>query len=400
MHQIAMPALEAVVTLNPCQAPPPVPVVTAVAPVPAHQSLYLTAAAGCLYALNAADGTVRWCQQVKLTRTREVTSPPMVSSPPPPRMAFASPRVVHDVVYVCAYGFGEYTCAFDAGDGSLRWWTPTDSRVVSMSFMEWAVPLVMDGIVYSGTYALNEQDGSVLWRIAIDTDAEGALSLHALSDETLYATTHRGIYAINAQDGQIRWLSTPREPAILSGPPIVSGRLLYAGTRGFFGYPQKSYFRALDVETGAQIWRYPMGGYIGAAVHQETIYVSSGDRCLYALDTKSGMLRWRYQFAAPGHYSAAIAENVLYIATDGAYALSNEEGAVLWHQDLGSSPTVSFGQPVVQGEAVYLARTDKRGWGVLYALNTRTGAEYWHTPYPRYSLAAPLAVAREALSSI
>jgi hypothetical protein len=31
------------------------------------------------------------------------------------------------------------------------------------------VPLVRDGIVYSGTHALNAQDGTVLWRIPIDT---------------------------------------------------------------------------------------------------------------------------------------------------------------------------------------------------------------------------------------
>src|SRR5258708_12335215 len=84
MDQIAWPALEAVVSLNPCQAPPPVPVVTTVAPVHEHQSLCLTAAA-CLYALNAVDGTVRWGQQVQLTRPRAPTFHPLWSSPPPPR---------------------------------------------------------------------------------------------------------------------------------------------------------------------------------------------------------------------------------------------------------------------------------------------------------------------------
>jgi hypothetical protein len=112
MQQIALPALEAVVSLNPCQAPPPVPVVTTAALVPAHQSLYL-AARDCLYAVHAADGTAYWCQQVKLIRTRVVTYPPRVSSPPPPRMSFGTPRVAHGVVYVSAHGFGEYTCAFD-----------------------------------------------------------------------------------------------------------------------------------------------------------------------------------------------------------------------------------------------------------------------------------------------
>lgn len=399
MHQIALPELEAIVTLNPCPTPPPAPVVTTAAPVRAHQSLYV-AARDCLYALNAADGMARWCQQVKLTRTREVIYPRGMSVPPPPRVTFAAPRVDNGVVYVCLDGFGSYTCAFNAGDGSLRWWTPTDARVMSMPFMDWAVPQVKDGIVYSGTYALNAQDGSVLWRIAIDTRGEGTVALPALAGGTLCAATHRGVYAISAQDGQIRWLYQPDEYASLSGPPIASGRLLYAGARGSIGHEEESYFCALGVETGAESWRYPnlnpWGSYIGAVVDDETIYVHSGDRYLYALDKNSGMPRWQHRFAATGYYPATIANDVLYITIhhEGAYALSSADGAVLWHQPLDSNPGITFLQPVVLDGAVYLVRNDKRGWGVLYALDARDGAECWHTPYPRYSLAAPLAIAQ------
>jgi outer membrane protein assembly factor BamB len=387
MHQIALPALEAVVTLNSCEAPPPDPVVTTVAPVREHQPLYLTTG-DCLHAVDAADGTARWCQQVKLIRTREVRYPPEVSVPPPPRMHFATPRVVDGVsgvdgqVYVSIDGWVSYTCAFAADDGSLRWWTPTDARVYGGHFMDWAVPLVHDGIVYSGTYALNAQDGAVRWRVeAINTLEEGTLALHALADETLYASTTRGIYAINAQNGQIRWRYQPEEPSHVSGPPVVADGMLYAGTNAFVGYPLKGCVFALEVETGTEVWRYRVGDYIGAVVHHETIYVSSGDRSLYALDAKNGALRWRHPFAAPGHYPATIAHGVLYLTADGAYALRSADGEVLWHQALESSPGVSFHPLVVLDGAVYLVRLDKRG-GVLYALNTRTGAEYWHTPYP------------------
>jgi outer membrane protein assembly factor BamB len=377
------------VTLNRCQAPPPDPVVTTVAPVRAHRSLYI-AAREYLYAVDAGDGTARWCQEVQLIRERDVSYPRGVGLPPPPRMAFAHPRVVNGVVYVCMGGAGEYTCAFDAADGSLRWSTPTDARVVSMPLMDWAVPLVKDGIVYSGTYALDARDGSVLWRIAIDTLAEGALSLHALADDTIYATTTRGIYSIDARDGRIRWLYQPDEQSHFSGPPVVADRLLYAGTGGSIGYPEKSCCFALDVESGAQVWRYPMGDYIGAVVRNETIYVSSGDRFLSALDTKRGMPRWRHRFATPGHYPATSADDVLYIATDGAYALSGEDGGVLWRQPLESSPSVSFNQPAVQGGAVYVVRMGSRSRGALFALDARTGAECWHTPYPS-ALAVALA---------
>jgi outer membrane protein assembly factor BamB len=405
------------ITLNWCQAPPTVPLVTTVAPVRERQSLYVSTGA-CLYAVAAADGTARWCQQVTLTwgpltreqLAREEREHPMMSRPPLPRVGFAAPRVVGGVtgvVYVCVDGYGEwsYTCAFNADDGALRWWTPTDARVVATAFIDWAVPLVNDGkdrVVYSGTYALNAQDGAVLWRTAINTREEGTLALHALADETIYASTQRGIYAINAQDGQIRWLYQPDEQTSVSGPPVVSGRLLYAGTGGSVRNPEKSYFFALDGATGTEVWRSPnpMSSYIGAVVHDETIYVSSGDRTLSALETQSGLprLRWQHQFASSGSDPATIANDVLYIniTSAGAYALRSENGTVLWRQPLESDldRAVSFTPSVVLDGAVYLVRIDRRGRGVLYALDARTGAECWRWHPSPPSAIGPLAVAQ------
>src|SRR5260370_11979424 len=108
-------------------------------------------------------------------------------------MTFGTPRVADGVIYVCVSGYGRYTCAFNAGDGSLRWRTPTDAWSVSMPFGDYAVPLVREGIVYTGAYALNEQDGTVLCRIAI---ARRWLSPQALVDGTLYSITPLGIHAV------------------------------------------------------------------------------------------------------------------------------------------------------------------------------------------------------------
>ena len=376
------------VTLSRCQDLPPVPVLTTVAPVGAEETLYV-ATYDQLYAVNASDGTVRWCQQVTLTR--EYRYQPGVSYPPPPHMLFGTPRVANGVVYVCASGYGRYTYAFNAGDGTLRWRTPTDAWSVSMPFGDFAVPVVKDGIVYNGTYALNEQDGTVLWRIAIDTRW---LSPHALVEDTIYAMSQMGVYAINAQNGEVYWLYQPDAHTIMSGPLVVAYHLLYVGTSGSVDHPEKSYFCALDAEKGTERWRYTMGSYIGAVIHNESIYVSSGDWCLYALEKNNGNLRWKYQFVSPGHYPATIAENVLYINTDGAYALSSADGAVLWHQPLWRNPHlgISFTPSVVLDEVVYLASIDGYGRSILYALNASNGTEYWHSHYPHQII--PLATAR------
>jgi outer membrane protein assembly factor BamB len=117
----------------------------------------------------------------------------------------------------------------------------------------------------------------VLWRIAIDT---GWLSPHALVEDTIYAMSQMGVYAINAHNGEVYWLYQPDEHTIMSGPLVVADHLLYVGTSGSVAHPEKSYCCALDTEKGTEHWRCPMGSYIGAVIHNESIYVSSGDRYL------------------------------------------------------------------------------------------------------------------------
>jgi outer membrane protein assembly factor BamB len=378
------------VALNRCQDPTPVSVVTTVAPVGEQQTLFV-ATFDQLYAVHASDGMVRWCQQVKPTQEliKEWSSRPDMRHRRPPHLFFGTPRVANGVVYVCASGSGRYTYAFNAGDGTLRWRTPTDAWSVSIPFGDFAVPIVKDGIVYHGTYVLDAQDGTVLWRIAIDT---GWLSPHALVEDTIYAMSQMGVYAINAHNGEVYWLYQPDEHTIMSGPLVVADHLLYVGTSGSVAHPEKSYCCALDTEKGTEQWRYPMGSYIGAVIHNESIYVSSGDRYLYALQKHNGSLRWKYQFVTSGHDSATIAENVLYLNRDGAYAQSLADGRVLWHQDLGSSSSVYFTPSVIVDGVVYLARIDGHWQSILYALNASNGTEYWHTHYPHQL--APLAVAQ------
>jgi len=411
-------------TVNSCQDLPPVSIMTPVAAVGAHQTLYavvsggqvgvdpddhvapvgepptlyVTTFFGQLYAVHASDGTVRWCQHVQLTQERiqEWNARHGRRLGPPPSLYLGTARVANGVVYVCASGYNFYTHAFNAEDGRLRWRTPTDGGVVSMPFADYAVPLVRDGIVYTGTYALQAQDGTVLWRIAIDTRW---LSPQALVDDTLYAVTQTGVYAINAQNGEVRWRFESDAYTIISGPLVVADHLLYVGTGGSVDHPEKSRCYALDAETGTLRWQHPMGnGYVGAVLDNESIYVSSRDQHLYALEKHTGRLRWKYRFAYPTFNTATIAGNVVYINIDGAYALSSVDGTLLWHKDLEIGSGFYCTPAVVVDGVVYLAS----GGGpplasILYALNASNGAEYWHKHYP--SSVAPLAVVTSAFSS-
>ena len=95
------------VTLNRCQELPPAPVLTTIAPVGAEETLYV-ATSSQLYAVNASDGTVRWCQQVTRMTREYRDHQPNISYRQLQRMLFGTPRVTHGVVYVCFWPWQIY----------------------------------------------------------------------------------------------------------------------------------------------------------------------------------------------------------------------------------------------------------------------------------------------------
>jgi outer membrane protein assembly factor BamB len=230
------------------------------------------------------------------------------------------------------------------------------------------------------TYALHEQDGTVLRRITVD---RRWFSVQTLADDTLFAVTQERIYAINAQNGEVRWHYEPDTHMVFGRPLVVDKHLLYVGTLGTVDHPEKSRVYALDADKGTMRWKYPIGNsYIRAFIHNESVYVSSRDWHLYVLDQFSGSLRWKYKIAFSTAYTVSIVRNIIYIGGYYAlYALSSEDGTVLWHKDLDQSSASFYSTPSVIDGVVYLASTDETGQSILYALNAINGVEYWHNHY-------------------
>jgi outer membrane protein assembly factor BamB len=368
------------VVLSDCRGSAPSPSVTTVSPSSMQRSIYFGAARGNLYALSAQTGRLRWCIHASVTGGVRCTGP--VPCLPPPFVAFGTPQVADGVVYVCASGsFGPgYTYAFNSSDGSLRWRTKTDCWLVSMPFSDDAVPLVNNGVVYTGTYALKARDGQVLWRAHPNVAAEGEFILLALVDGVIYGDTEGAVYAINVADGSIRWRYPPHASMTPGGPLVVSNKILFVGTQGSDDQPETSALYAINTENGSLRWYHLMGDYAGAALLNNVVYVSSRDQYLYAFNTNDGKVLWRYKFIYPAYNPALPVNGILYINIDGAYALDSTNGSVLWHKPLGTSQSVDFIPSVVVDGVDYLASTDGYGISTLYALNSSNGEEYWHIP--------------------
>ena len=127
-----------------------------------------------------------------------------------------------------------------------------------------------------------------------------------------------------------------------------------------------------------------------AAYWQRTIYIASDGGTLYALDARTGKLRWSAQsqssFGAREFFYATptVAYGRVYIGnTDGTmYVFGAKSGKLLWARPLGS---YIYGAAAVWKRRVFVGTYD----GKLYALDAATGDTVWQIDTPGAVHAAP-----------
>jgi outer membrane protein assembly factor BamB len=154
--------------------------------------------------------------------------------------------------------------ALSLADGSKLWSTPEGRRYNT-------VPALADGKAFLGNedgrlYALSLADGSKLWSFKT---GDAVMSSPALSADgrLVFGSSDGSVYCLDAADGRERW-SFPTGAYVLASP-LISGRLAWVGS--FTGD-----FYALDLDTGAPVWKTSLKGGIFTSAAQ------AGDRVVVA----------------------------------------------------------------------------------------------------------------------
>lgn len=200
-------------------------------------------------------------------------------------------------------------------------------------------------------------------------------------DGTLYAgNTGGAAYALNPQDGSIKWSHTVGNSVWGVAAEADDGTTYWASLD-----PQNNFF-ALD-KTGAQKWAKVIAAFatsppsIGS---DGTVYASSFDGQLYALDPATGLQKWTYMTGDHIYAGTAliddrqgITQRIILASTDGSVYCLNPSGALLWRYDTGdairSSPAVGEAPDGEQRQIVYVGSSD----GKLYAINADNGKRRW-----------------------
>ena len=118
-------------------------------------------------------------------------------------------------------------------------------------------------------------------------------------------------------------------------------------------------------------------------IRGNTVYFQDSTSSIYALDVRTGALRWKHAYVAPndGPNGLTISGSRIYSATDtSAFALDAATGRRLWARRLANQFEQFVGvAPVVDRGRVYVSTQGfpPGGRGALYALSAKTGRIVW-----------------------
>ncbi len=333
-----------------------------------------------LYALNAGNGTLRWCMYVAYAdhADQPLSTPAnaaallgMEGAPGEPD-GFSGLTESLGTIYVCS--LNSYTYAFQSASGALLWRHAT-------GFENFSAPAVVDGVVYvsSGSiYALNAQDGSERWHYPTP-DVE--TSSPVIVKDVLYAGSYGDrVYALNAATGVLRWQYNTAGRVYVD--PIVAAGIVFFGS----GNDGPTLY-AVNAQDGKLLWHNPMpipAVPSSLAAANGVLYVGSRN-FLYALNAQNGAILWRRPMYTA--FTPVIANGVIYLASDdgGMYALNASDGTLRWHNPLNPMRAGEETRPLLLKGEVYVETIDVGGGShkaFVHALNASTGAEDWNASVP------------------
>ena len=247
-------------------------------------------------------------------------------------------------------------------------------------------------------FAVKARNGRIVWKRKFPNCAAASA---AVADGIVYQPfMHRipcgknqpgalgFIAALDAKTGRTRWKFTagPIESA-----PLIVGHVLYFGS-----WDRHVYALDLRRKRNRVLWSYETDDKVVAApaYANKTIFVGTNGGRVYALNARTGKLRWRaesfsrfgrreYFYATP-----AVAYGRVFVGnTDGTvYAYGAGTGHLLWARQVG---TYVYSAPAVWRKMLFVGSWD----GYFSALDVRTGDFRWRFNAPAGIMGAPTVLA-------
>jgi len=306
---------------------------------------------------------------------------------------------------------GVYAGTAIAISPALRWKFHTGGRIVSS-------PAVAGGLVYVGSddgkvYAIDIKSGLAKWQFK---SGARITSSPAVANGTVFFESYDGnLYALEAAGGTLKWKfatggerrfagrnlhgtlpkgeTMPDPFDFFLSSPAVWNRIVYFGSGDGNIY-------ALDTASGALKWKFATGDVVHAspAIADGTLYIGSWDSWFYALDAATGVVKWRFKTGEDPvihnqvgiQSSAAVSDGTVYFGCrdSNLYAVDAATGKRRWvYNNKGSWVIAS---PALRDGRVYAATSDT---GLFYALDAKTGVQLFSLDFRHWPMFSSPAIA-------
>jgi parallel beta-helix repeat protein len=275
----------------------------------------------------------------------------------------SSPAVRDGMVFIGSTNdYGDNFFAINETTGELIWSFDAKGQIDSS-------PVIHNGRVFFGSsrymggsvWALDEYTGMELWNFSAGNFVR---SSPAVSDGIVYVcSSDHNLYALNETDGTLIWKF---DKAADSDPLVSKGSVVIGGSDGVY---------SLDKNTGNIVWSFPCGfarvsaGYSMIFVG-ECLYSDYSRRgALYALNETTGAEVWKYEpMPLDGiTCSPAIADGKVFFASANGriYSLDATIGKLIWSYYTGEE-TRNFGSPAVAYGRVFITSLCQNSYGGEY----------------------------------
>ncbi|WP_135854789.1 outer membrane protein assembly factor BamB family protein [Halorussus salinus] len=210
---------------------------------------------GLVYALDAADGSLRWRADRSADGARH----------------FSVAGVTDERVLAWDAEEGELY-GFDRADGALGWRFDPETDATGFP------GTVLERTAYLGDRrtlrAISTDDGTERWRYAA---GENVVGWPQFADSTGYVGTVGGVHAVSTADGTRRWTFSTGADAPVYVAGVADGTVV-ADSRGDAVY-------GLDAERGRLRWRFGYSGHPRwlPQVADDAVYLATEEGTLYAL---------------------------------------------------------------------------------------------------------------------
>ncbi|HUO50664.1 MAG TPA: PQQ-binding-like beta-propeller repeat protein [Candidatus Paceibacterota bacterium] len=239
----------------------------------------------------------------------------------------SSPQIYKGVVYFGAYDGGMY--ALDTTTGKKIWANEDADWIGSSPDLAPDLGLLYIGLEFGlwkrhgGIAALDMKTGARKW-IAHHASMTHASPLYIKEESLVVIGSNDGVvYAYDAKNGALRWTFATQGD--------IKSRAAYDPKRRatIIGSMDGKLY-VLSIENGTPIFAREFGAgiYSIPLVHDDTVYVASLDKCIYAIDCTTWKERWEYETDGRIFSSPAIFDGSLWIGSnDGRlYELDTDTG--------------------------------------------------------------------------